>query len=222
MGRQLRLDLDQVAAHHRADFTRSPANEDALRLLDAWPEWHGRCLALVGPSGSGKTHLAQAWAEEHEALAWAPEADLADVAGRPVLVEDADRERVDEETLFHLINMAGAGGGLLLTGREPPSAWPARLPDLRSRLNALPVAQLGEPDDALLLAVMSKLFRKRHIRAPDDLLVYLLRRMERSVPAARELVARIDEAALSEGRPISRALARELLEDAEDTGDLFD
>jgi chromosomal replication initiation ATPase DnaA len=135
-----------------------------------------------------------------------------------VLLENADRG-VDEEALFHLINMAGAEGGLLLTGRTPPSTWPARVPDLRSRLNALPVALLGEPDDALLLAVMSKLFRERHIRAPDDLLVYLLRRMERSVPAARAMVVRIDEAALADGRPISRALARELLEDS---GDLFD
>jgi chromosomal replication initiation ATPase DnaA len=128
---------------------------------------------------------------------------------------------VDEEALFHLINMAGAGGGLLLTARTPPSGWPARLPDLRSRLNALPVALLGEPDDELLLGVMAKLFRERHIRPPEDLLVYLLRRIQRSVPAARAVVARLDEAALAADRPVSRALAREILEEDEQD-DLFE
>jgi chromosomal replication initiation ATPase DnaA len=212
------LDLERVSSHDRSDFVVSPANAEAVRAIDSWPAWHGRCLALVGPAGSGKTHLAQSWAERVCAVRWNAGAEVALAVGRPVLLENADRG-VDEEALFHLINMAGAEGGLLLTGRTPPSTWPARVPDLRSRLNALPVALLGEPDDALLLAVMSKLFRERHIRAPDDLLVYLLRRMERSVPAARAMVVRIDEAALADGRPISRALARELLEDS---GDLFD
>jgi chromosomal replication initiation ATPase DnaA len=81
------------------------------------------------------------------------------------------------------------------------------------------VAVLQEPDDVVLLGVMNKLFRERHIRPPEDVLLYLIRRIERSVPAARAVVARLDEAAMAEQRPVSRALAREILED---TGDLFD
>ena len=217
MSRQLRLDLDRASSHDRSDFIVSPANAEAVRALDGWPEWHGRCLTLWGPAGSGKTHLAETWAERVGAMRWKEGAELAAVSGRPVLFEDGDRG-CEDETLFHLINMAAAGGGLLLTGRTPPSAWPARLPDLRSRLNALPVAQLHEPDDGVLSGVMSRLFREKHIRAPEDLLVYLIRRIERSVPAARETVRRIDDAASAQGRPISRALARELLEES---GDLF-
>jgi chromosomal replication initiation ATPase DnaA len=218
LGRQLRLDLDRASTYDRADFIASPANEDALRLLDAWPQWHSRVLALVGPPGSGKTHLARGWAAEAGAVEWGSRSELIDVAGRPVLLEDADRG-FDAETLFHLINMAAAGGGLLLTGRTPPSAWAADLPDLRSRLKAMQVALLQEPDDLVLLGVMSKLFRERHIRPPEDVLLYLIRRIERSVPAARAVVARLDETALAEQRPVSRALAREILED---TGNLFD
>jgi chromosomal replication initiation ATPase DnaA len=218
LGRQLRLDLDRASTYDRADFIASPANEDALRLLGAWPGWHGRVLALAGPAGSGKTHLACSWAAETGALEWRPRSELSEVAGRPVLLEDADRG-FDAETLFHLINMAAAGGGLLLTGRTAPSAWATDLPDLRSRLNAMQVAVLQEPDDLVLLGVMTKLFRERHIRPPEDVLLYLIRRIERSVPAARAVVERLDEAAMAEQRPVSRALAREILED---TGNLFD
>jgi chromosomal replication initiation ATPase DnaA len=211
------LDLARVPTYDRAAFIVTPANADAVRALDAWPQWHGGCLTLAGPAGAGKTHLARSWAAQVGALPWPAEGGLASAAGRPVLLEDADRG-FDDEALFHLINMAPAGGGLLLTGRTPPSDWPTALPDLRSRLNALPVALMQEPDDAVLTGVMSKLFRERHIRPSDDLLIYLVRRIERSVPAARQVVARLDEAAAAEGRPVSRALAREVLEE---TGDLF-
>ena len=140
--------------------------------------------------------------------------------GRPVLVEDVDRG-MDAEALFHLINRAGeVGGGLLLTARTPPALWPTALPDLRSRLNALPVAEIQEPDDAVLEGVLRKLFRERHIRPADDIFPYLLRRIERSIPQAREVVARLDEAGDAAGRPITRALAREVLEDVQ--GDLLD
>ena len=216
LARQLRLDLAGSPTYDRAAFIVSPANADAVRALDAWPAWHGGCLTLVGPAGAGKTHLARSWGVAAGALAWPDGGGLPAASGRPVLFEDADRG-FDDEALFHLINMAAAGGGLLLTGRTPPSEWPTRLPDLRSRLNALPVALMHEPDDAILGGVMAKLFRERHIRASEDLLVYLVRRIERSVPAARRVVERLDDAA--EGRPVTRALAREVLED---TGDLFD
>jgi len=226
-GRQLRLDLRGTAPFRRDDFIVSPANAEALRAMDAWPNWHGGCLTLVGPSGSGKSHLAQSWAAQANA-AILPAADpvaepaLARLAGRPVLVEDADRG-ADDELLFHLINMAGArGGGLLLTARRAPSSWPTALPDLRSRLNALPVAELLPPDDAVLSAALGKFFRERNIRPAEDLIPYLLARIERSIPRARAFVAALDETADAEQRPVSRALARRILENEAAGGELFD
>jgi chromosomal replication initiation ATPase DnaA len=162
-------------------------------------------------------------------MAWADKAgatllvagDTAASHGGPVVIEDAEAWR-DDEALFHLINRAPLEGGLLLTSRERPVVWPSALPDLRSRLNALSVAELAEPDDALLEQVILKLFRERNIRPTDDVLPYLLRRIERSIPAARELVARIDEAADAEQRPISRTLVRQILEIEPQTPDLFE
>jgi len=219
--RQLRLKLRRPPSFARSDFVHSPTNEAALKALDAWPAWHGGCLALIGPEGSGKTHLAREWASR--VRAFAPAAgirDLGDLHGQPVVLEDADQ--ADGETLFHLINMAGAGGGLLLTSRLAPRDWPAALPDLRSRLAALPVAVLGEPDDLVLEGVLRKFFRERNIKPAEDVYPYLIRRIERSVKRAREVVTRLDEAADAEERDITRALARQILESEEDSPNLFE
>ncbi|MBV9511355.1 MAG: chromosomal replication initiator DnaA, partial [Caulobacteraceae bacterium] len=150
------------------------------------------------------------------------DADLGLLSGRPVLLEDADRRKSDE-LLFHLINMAGApGGGLLLTARAAPSGWETALPDLRSRLNALAVAELPPPDDVVLEGLLRKFFREHHILPSDDLVAYLLRRIERSAPRAREVVQKLDEAADAEQRPVTRALARQILEIDDETSGLFE
>jgi chromosomal replication initiation ATPase DnaA len=223
MARQLRLSLRRPAAHTRDAFIEGASNAEAVRALDAWPRWPGGALALVGPEGVGKTHLARAWAASAGAVVLDREApDLAAASGRPALLEDVDRG-VADEALFHLINLAARdGASLLLTARTPPAAWPARLPDLRSRLNALMVAEISAPDDEVLCGVLRKFFRERNIRPHDDVYPYLLRRMERSIPGAREIVRRLDETEDGLMRPVSRVLAREILEDDIENLDLFE
>ena len=213
MSAQLRLGLAREPDHARAAFVVSESNASAVRTLDAWPDWRGGALALVGPPGSGKSHLAAIWAARVGAAA--PGLEGLDLRGAsvPVLVEDADT-RLSDETLFHLINLAARpGSGLLLTSRVAPSRWPARLLDLRSRLNALPVAQLEEPDDAVLIGMLDKFFRARNVRASAELLAYLVRRIERCAQSAAAVVARLDEAAYDMGRGVSRSLARLVLGD---------
>jgi chromosomal replication initiation ATPase DnaA len=220
MAQQLRLRLRRDAPYSREAFVDGPSNAQARASLDAWPRWHGGVLTLIGPAGSGKTHLARAWADGAGAPTLSRESpDIAAGAGRPVLLEDVDQGAPDE-ALFHLINLAAQpGGGLLLTARTPPATWPAALPDLRSRLNALPVTEIEEPDDTVLEGVLRKFFRERSIRPPKELYPYLLRRMERSIPGAIEIVRQLDEEA---DGPISRLLAREILEGDNQNLDLFE
>ena len=228
LNRQFRLKLDRTETFRREDFAVSPSNAEAVKAVDAWPAWHGGALALIGSEGSGKSHLAAIWAATAKAAVIPAKGrvDLGALRGRPVLYEDADRDRTRrDEILFHLFNMAAhadVGGGLLITGRSLPSGWSAALPDLRSRLNAVTVAQLEEPDDAILESMLRKFFRERNIRPTEDVFPYLLRRIERSAPKAREVVQRLDEAADADGRAVSRALARQILEADPQTLSLFD
>jgi chromosomal replication initiation ATPase DnaA len=163
--------------------------------------------------------LALAWATRSGARLIDPShIDVARLPAGPALLENADRFIADT-ALFHLINRAEAEGGLLLTARSAPRAWTTSLPDLRSRLNALPTAELGVADDAVLEGVLRRFFRDRNIRPDEDLIPYLLHRMERSVPAALAMVARLDEAADASRRGVTRALAREILETLDNGSD---
>lgn len=213
MARQLRLSLGRQSPPAFDDFARGTSNASAFEAVRAWPDWPGGCLALIGPKGAGKSHLAQAWLSASGALALDPEApDVAAAAGRPVLLEDADRG-VAGEALFHLINLAARdGGGLLLTGRTLPASWPTALPDLRSRLNALLVAEIAPPDDEVLEGALRRFFLQRNIRPAEDVYPYLLARMGRSIPDAEEIVRRLDEAGDDGFKPVTRVLARQVLE----------
>lgn len=211
--KQLSLRLASPPVFTRAAFATSAANERAVALVEAWPRWPGGALALVGPEGAGKSHLAAIWAERAAAVRYdgAPPAE-----GRPVLVEDADQ--IGDEALFHLINRAPADGGLLLTARTRPAAWPAALPDLRSRLNAIRTFPVEAPDDAVLTAILEARFAERGIRPQKDVIPYLLRRIDRSAAAAANVVERLD--ALH--KPVTRALARAVVDGTEESGELFD
>lgn len=221
--RQMAFDLGSSESLTREAFFASPANALALATVDGWQTWPGRRLLLTGPSGAGKTHLAQVWAAETGALILPGEALAAlDPTTLPLrlVVEDADEQAglpAHEEALFHLVNrMVAAGGHLLLTARTSPRDWGLGLPDLLSRLQATAIARLEAPDDALLSAVLVKLFADRQIAVPPNLIPYLASRMERSIAAARQLVAGLDARALALGRPVTRALAAELLDSAEE------
>lgn len=215
MAEQLPLTLEHAENYSAADLVRSACNGEAFRALEAWPRWPGGVLALIGPAGVGKTHMAMAWAETAGAEVPSSRAplDLLGLDGKAVVVDDADRT-VSDVTLFHLINMAAQRRlTLLVTSRIPPSEWPVELPDLRSRLRALNTVEIDPPDDAMLLGVLEKLFRDHHIRPAPDLYAYLQRRIERSIPAARDIVRRLDHAASAHSRPIGRMLARQILGD---------
>ena len=211
--RQLPLDLGHVAGVSRDDLVISAANRDAVALIERWPDWPSPVVLLAGPPGSGKSHLAAIWRELAGAAvipAIRIEAVLHDFSAPAALVEDADAQ-LDQTGLFHLINSFRAGGGhLLLTARSFPAAWRVTLPDLVSRLKAATVVEIHEPDDLLLAGVITKLFADRQVEVEPNVVQFLVRRIERSLSAAIDVVERLDTVAMERKSRITRVLAGEV------------
>lgn len=212
---QLPLALPAAPALGREDFLVGPTNAAAAELIDRWPGWPSRLVVLVGPAGSGKSHLVAVWRQQAGAeIVPAAELGVLDpiaAAAGPLAVEDVDSGPIAEVALFHLLNAAANGPGLLLTARTPPEEWAVRLPDLGSRLRAATRVTMADADDDLLRRVVVKLFADRQITVDPNVLDYLLARMERSLAAANRVVAEIDREALAQRRAVTRALVAEVL-----------
>jgi chromosomal replication initiation ATPase DnaA len=217
--RQLALALDHAESYAREDFLVGSCNEGPFQLICAWPDWPANALALVGPEGSGKTHLAMIWAAMAGArIISAPALRDAEVpsalATGALVVEDA-AAGADDRALFHLINLAREDdASLLFTAHRTPAAWPVAIPDLLSRLRALPVVTLQAPDDAMLRAVIVKLAADRQLALDESVVAFIAMRIERSFAAARAAVIALDNEALRQRRAPTRALAAEILREA--------
>ncbi len=213
---QIPMDFGHLPAFSDADFLAAASNAEALEWVRRWPAWPAFALALAGPAGCGKTHLAHMFRDRSGGVLLAAASLTEDnvpllAEHMAVVVEDADRG-VDEVALFHLYNLLRETGRfLLLTGRQAPARWRRALPDLRSRLAAMPVAAIHAPDDGLLEALLLKLFVDRQLRVGPDVLSFILPRMERSFAGARALVEAIDVAALARQRPVTVPLVRAVL-----------
>ena len=212
---QLPLAFSHDAATGRDDLLVSERLAAAVEIVDAWPQWPSPVVILAGPVGSGKSHLANIWKDHSGAVSIHPKAGAnaaVEAANGPVLFEDVDRLGFDDTELFHVINSVRENGhSLLMTSRLWPMSWPVELADLRSRLKAATVVEIGEPDEELLSQVIVKLFADRQLYIDDKLVLYIVGRMERSLAAAQTIVERLDRLALARGTRITRGLSAEVL-----------
>lgn len=219
---QLPLDLGHRTAMGREDFLIAPGNQDAVAWIDLWPEWPAPALVLYGPIASGKSHLGAVWCDQSGALKIAAneldEKNMRDIAARAthLMIDDADMLIGDvgrEKALFHLYNLfREEKRTLLLTMLDAPVRRAFALPDLASRLRAAPCVAIREPDDALLAAILVKLFSDRQLRVSSEVISYILPRIERSFDAARRLVQKLDEAALSSKSDLTIPFVRKYLD----------
>ena len=228
MGEQLVFDLPVRTATGREDFLVADCNRAAIETLDRWPDWRSPWLSLQGPNASGKSHLVALWQAHSGAQAIAAQdlgqfdmVQLRDILDGPVALEDCDRALAQvtdrarlERALLHAINITRElSGSLLLTGVAPPSHWRCELPDLQSRLAAMPGIAVEEPDETLLAALVIKLLADRQIVVGADVVSFLLTRIDRSFEAVKGIVQEIDRKALKDRRRVTIPLVREVLSD---------
>ncbi len=211
--RQLALELPHRSAVGAEDFLVSAANRAAVELIDRWPDWPNRAALVVGPAGSGKSHLAQVWRlNSGSHVISAHDVDEKSVAlletKNGLVIEDLGLGIGNERILFHLLNLTRQEEFyILFTSSLAPGGIDVDLPDLRSRLRALPIAIIEEPDDLLLKAVLIKLFEDRQLNVEPAVVDYIALRMERSMDAANRVVKQIDQLALEKQRRVTRHLA---------------
>lgn len=225
MPRQLSFDLPVRTVLGRDDFFVSPANAMAVAMVEHPETWPGGKLVLTGPCGSGKTHLTHVWSALTGATivkaADIRDQDIPNLAKSSVAVEDVPdiaSDRSAESVLFHLHNLVLAEGHrLLLSGKGSPNLWALTLPDLQSRIQGATHVALDAPGDALLAAVLAKLFADRQITPRPDVIPYLVTRIDRSFKSAASIVQKLDQASLDQARTLSRKLAADLLGDPEKT-----
>jgi chromosomal replication initiation ATPase DnaA len=217
MPEQLVFELPHRAAMGLEDFLVSDSNAAAVALVDRWPDWPVGAAILVGPRGSGKTHLANVWqlradATPHAAPSLTRESVPTVASAGAVIIENIET-LIDEAALFHLLNLVREQRlQVLLTTDTAPGDLKIALPDLHSRLKALPLASIEAPDDALLRAVLVKLFADRQLSVEPHIVDYVLVRMERSMSAAERFVAEADRQALVLQRRVTRAIAAAALD----------
>jgi chromosomal replication initiation ATPase DnaA len=213
---QLAFELPHRTALGRDDFLVTGCNARAVEWIDRWPDWPGGILALAGARASGKTHLMEVW----RAMSGAGRIEAAVLSGDGWMdfgngiAIDGIGGAMDENALFHAVNWVRQRGlTMLIAAERPPAAWPVTLPDLRSRLATIPVAEIDKPDDALMDALIVKQFTDRQLAVTPEVVAWLRLRLERSFEAVRAAVARIDAAALAQKRAITLPFLRHVLGD---------
>ena len=215
--RQFVLSLPHGQSFAREDFLPAPSNAAALALVESWPDWPAPLMLLSGPAGAGKSHLAAIFAARsgatrlHGAEIGAADPDAA-TSGQALVIDDAEAGLAAEAAFFHLLNFARARAlPALMTARSAPARWGVKTPDLLSRLRLAPLVEIAPPEPPLIEAALTKMFADRQLAVEPSLIAYIARRLDRSLDAARALVAALDAEALAQGRKITRAMAAALL-----------
>ncbi len=205
---QYALDISLPVVYSPEQFMRAESNQLAYDWVMRWPDWPSNMLLLQGEFGAGKTHLAHCWQSKTQAEFLVVDSEYLPML--PVIIDGIETWK-NEAALFHLYNHCKLENiPLLITSAQLPEQLPFTLPDLRSRLKSLPLAQIHAPDDALLSAVLIKHFSDRQLKISPEVMEYMLPRLPRSFAAISELVQKLDSDSLASGRTLTIPYVRQV------------
>lgn len=203
-------------------------NEAAIALASRPEAWATHALCLTGPARSGLTYLARAWAgrfggryltaAEFQGMKLTA---LDAIADNHVALDDADQimARRDDQFLSFYNMVAAKGGRLLLTAHSGPASWRTGIADLRSRLNSMPVAEIGQPDEDHVRARLRAAAALRFMKLSPETINYLVPRIDLSYEAIETLMDRLSGAVSMAGKAPGLALVRSVLEGLDEDGE---
>ena len=223
LAQQLYFPFPQKTSFSREDFFVSQSNQEAIHWIESWP-WQHPILSLSGPTHSGKTHLGHIWSEiahQAEILTWPFCFDAFESLKGKNLVLDFDNfspqeqplSSADEEALFHFYNRVLENkNSVLWISNPPPSQWDnIKLPDLRSRLRAIPAVFVKQPDDQLLSMIYIKKFHDLQWKVSPKIIQYLISHGPRSYKEIELLIDRLSEKLLEEKKTLSLLMIKSVL-----------
>lgn len=210
------------------DLAITEANRAAFQTIRLWKSWQSSVMCLVGPVKCGLGIAGRLWAgEANAALLSARAFDALDIEALKKLAQintviDLADQVTNEPHLLTLLNLSQSNGvRVLLSARSGGANWGISSLDLKSRLEAMPVAEIYPPDEAMIVARLRASFKRRYIKLGDGTINFLAVRLPRSYEAIEDYVGRLDQAISDTGRAPSLHLARTVLEEGLSTRKLF-
>ena len=213
---QLLLELDYKTNFNEHDFYLSKSNSSAFKIINTWPAWDKKILNISGEKFSGKSHLANIYKLKSKAFL---------INGKDInnsifknlklyesIIIDDFEECKDEEILYSIFNLIDQDNKyMLINSLKPINEINFKLPDLASRAKNCLYAEIENPDDELLFAIILKNFSDRQIKIEKKIINFIISRIDRSYRKIDEFIYKIDELSLKKKKPINFKTIKEIL-----------
>ena len=213
---QLLLELDYKTNFNEHDFYLSKSNSSAFKIINTWPAWDKKILNISGEKFSGKSHLANIYKLKSKAFL---------INGKDInnsifknlklyesIIIDDFEECKDEEILYSIFNLIDQDNKyMLINSLKPINEINFKLPDLASRAKNCLYAEIENPDDELLFAIILKNFSDRQIKIEKKIINFIISRIDRSYRKIDEFIYKIDELSLKKKKPINLKTIKEIL-----------
>ncbi len=213
---QLLLDFDHNIEFNKHDYYVSKSNYLAFNLIKNWPKWERKILNISGDTFSGKTHLAKIFQDNSNAI-YLDHSDINEEVFKKIKLNESividDFEKIkNENLLYSLFNLIYQDNKyLLILSNRSISKINYNLDDLNSRAKNCLFAQIENPDDDLIFAIIVKNFSDRQIKLEKKLLEFIIKRMERSYGKIYEFIYKVDELSLKKKKPINLKTIKEII-----------
>ena len=213
---QLLLDFDHKIEFNEHDYYVSKSNYFAFNLIQNWTKWEKKILNIYGDTFSGKTHLAKIFQNKSKAL-YLTNNDVNEEIFKKIKLSECividDFEKIkNENLLYSLFNLIYQDNKyLLILSNRAISDIDYSLDDLNSRAKNCIFAQIENPDDDLIFAIIVKSFSDRQIKLEKKFLEYIIKRIERSYGKIYEFIYKVDELSLKNKKPVNLKTIKEIL-----------